>query len=110
MTQHIPLTGRQLAADGESKRTIRIASGVFLAGAVGCEMQRRTGIALLLATIGFELVFVAESNIDWRTRLTRRGWKSVFERRYEVTILGQAAQWLAFACLIGCLVLQRYET
>lgn len=81
-------------------RKIWIASGVFLLGAVACAMQRRDEIALLFAAIGFELVFVADSNIDWTQRLTRRNWRdSIFKPRWQTTILGKTSQALSFVCL-----------
>ena len=86
-------------------RTIWIASGVFLLGAGACAVQRRTDVALLLAAIGFELVFVAESNIDWKQRVTPRDWrKTLLEPRWQTTILGQLGQLLCFVCLLGYFV------
>lgn len=81
-------------------RTIWIASGVFLFGAIASAMQRRNDLALIFAAIGFQLVFVADSNVDWRHRITRRDWrKSVFEPRWQTTILGKLGQALGFVCL-----------
>ena len=89
-------------------RKIWIASAVFLIGAFACALQRRDDIALLFAAIGFELVFVADSNIDWKQRLTRGNWRqSIFESRWQTTILGKVSQALGFVCLFLSLALSQ---
>ena len=83
-------------------RTLWMASAVFLLGALACALQRRDDAALILAAIGFQLVFVADSDIDWALRLTRGNWRSsLVERRWRTTVLGKLAQALSTVCLLS---------
>lgn len=90
-------------------RSLWIASAVFFVGATLSMSERRDDTALLFATIGFSLVFIAESNFDWQHRITRSNWRrSVFEPSARTTILGKLVQVLAFVCLAGFLLVGRH--
>jgi hypothetical protein len=83
-------------------RKIWVASVVFLLGALLCTLQQRYQVALLLAMIGFELAYFADTRIDWRLRLTRKDWRQTLTHtRFPSTILASLAQVLAFTCLVA---------
>lgn len=86
-------------------RTVWIASAVFFIGALASVAQGRTDATLLFAALGFGMVQIAESNIDWRERITRKGWKrTIFEPKWQITVVGRLAQILSFVCLFGFFV------
>lgn len=78
-----------------------IASAVFFLGALASVVQNEARTALFFAALGFGLVHVAESNIDWRQRITRNWRREILEPRWQTTIVGRLAQWFCFVCLIG---------
>lgn len=81
-------------------RTIWIASVVFLLGALACALQSRSDSALLFATIGFQLVYFADSDIDWKQRITRSNWRErVSQPSFKTTIVAKVAQALSFVCM-----------
>lgn len=82
-------------------RTIRLASFVFFLGALACVAQNHAATALFFAALGFGLTHVAESNIDWQQRITRNWRREIGEPRWQTTLVGGLAQWLAFICLAG---------
>ena len=86
-------------------RTVWLASAVSFIGAVACVAQDRLDSTLMFAAIGFGLVHIAESNIDWQERLTRKHWhRSIFEAKWQTTPVGRVAQVLQFVCLFGFFV------
>ena len=81
-------------------RAIWIASVVFFLGALACAMQRRDDNALLFAALGFQLIYFADSDIDWKMRLTRANWRErLLASRFKSTIVAKVAQGLGFVCM-----------
>ena len=86
-------------------RTVWIASAVFFAGALAGIVYDKADLTLLCAAIGFGLVHIAESNINWRERITRKDWhRTILEPKWQTTVVGRLAQILSFLCLFGSLV------
>ncbi len=86
-------------------RTLWTASVVFFLGALVSGWQDHPRTALLLAIAGFGLVHAAESDIDWQTRIARRGGlRALAERRWKTTIVGKLAEWLAYLCMFALCV------
>ena len=97
--------------DRPTQRTVRrlwLVSVVLFGGAVVSALQHRDDTALLFAGVACEVVFIAESQVDWHQRITRGNWKrSLFEDRARTTVLGKLAQAMAFVCLAGFFLVAR---
>lgn len=81
-------------------RALWIASVVFFLGALACALQHRDDTALLFGMIGFQLVYLADSDIDWKQRITADNWRErILQSRFKTTIVAKLAQALSVVCM-----------
>ncbi len=81
-------------------RAVWIASVVFLLGALACVFQHHDETALFFGFIGFQLVYFADSDIDWKQRITAGNWRErILHSRFKTTIVAKVAQALSFVCM-----------